>query len=213
MILPKVKAIRLQFFDLLLFSFYGLHLLSLSWSHNFAEAIFTAQKSFLLFISYLLFRLILEKNKGAQKWVAYTVWGLSIFTLIVTSIQMYQIGSAKGLDGKVIYELVGWAGHKNLVASYTFFLFSYLVYSYSFIKHKKLLLATMAWQLGIILLLRSRAVYVGLFSFSFIVGAYYLWQNSDSRKLIFYRLFPCIVSTGIYSCFRGQHHQCWKNLS
>jgi len=64
-IIPKFKAIKLQLFDGVLFAFYGIHLLSIFWSVNFAEAIFTAQKTLLLFLCYFIFRLIFEKHKSA----------------------------------------------------------------------------------------------------------------------------------------------------
>lgn len=196
-IVPRLKAIRLQLFDGVLFAFYALHLISISWSLNFAEAIFTAQKGLLLFISYFIFRLILEKHKEANVLIANTILALSLLVLSVTSLQVLEVGSAKGLDGKVIYELVGWAGHKNLVASYIFFLFCYLVSKASYIKYKKLLFFTLVWQVLLIVLFRSRAVYIALFSFLAIGAVYYVWQNSTHRKLIFYKLLPAFIGISI----------------
>ncbi len=216
-IVPTIKNIRLHLFDALVFAFYALHLFSISWSFNFAEAIFTAQKGLLLFLSYFIFRLILEKFKEAEIWITLMILATSLFVLLITSIQLYQVLMDTGIDGDNIYQLIGWAGHKNLVASYIFLLFCYLIAKASYVKYKGLLFFTLAWQLIIILVFRSRAVYLGLAVFLLIGGTYYLWTNTKYRKSLFNKILPALFILGTGGAFIastttiGQHYLTYLN--
>ena len=89
-LVPRSKTLRLQALDFTLLAFYLLNLLSVAWSKNFGEAIFTTQKYLLLLIFYFLFRQILAK--GQQYWdhLAKVLLALSVFVVLLTSYQFIQ---------------------------------------------------------------------------------------------------------------------------
>lgn len=209
-ILPKLKHIRLYLFDGLVFAFYLLHLVSSAWAFNFGEAIFTTQRSFVLLLSYLLFRLILDEQKDIKKFINWLVLGLSFLVLTVSTIAVAELAAGDGLADKNIYQLSVWAGHKNLVASYILFLFCYLVSQAKHIRPRPLLVFILIWQLALILIFRSRAVYIALFSFLVIGGIYFAWQQ-NYRKLIFFRILPAFLILASISVFIANRSQIGQN--
>lgn len=193
MIFPKLKQIKLKPIDGLLFGFYFLNLVSVSWADNFGEAIFTSQKCLLLAIAYLAFRLILEEDKKYASYLFPVLIGTAIIACIVPTVQLIEVATTTGLDGKGVYNVPGYSGHKNLASSYLFLLFSLLLFWFKDFNKKPWLYLLLGWMLVLILLLRARAVYLAIGAFAVINMAYFLLSNSKLRQLALRRILPAVV--------------------
>ena len=198
-ILPKVKRLDLQSLDIVLFAFYALNLVSIAWSKNFGEAIFSAQKYFLLALSYYLFRHILAEHKKYWQSVSRIVLWCTVAALLITSYQLVQTYFDQGLAGKAIYQVIGNSGHKNLAASFLFLLLGLNLY---FLAGQKKVQSwhywLIGWQLLVLFFLRTRAVYLALAAFSVVGLAYYLFSDAKMRRLALRRILPFVLSVGFF---------------
>lgn len=217
MVFPKLKAIKLKPMDGLLFGLYFLHLISVSWSDNFGEAIFTSQKYLLLVVVYLAFRLIFEEDKKYVGYLFPILIGTAVIACIVPSVQLMEVATKQGLGGKNLYSIPGHSGHKNLASSYLFLLFSVLLFWFKELNKKPWLYLLLAWMLVLILLLRARAVYLAIGAFAVINMAYFLLSDSRLRQLALKRILPAIVVTMIVGAatisFTGAGKQYLKYLN
>ncbi|MEO1628659.1 MAG: O-antigen ligase family protein [Bacteroidota bacterium] len=190
-ILPRVKKLDFQLLDGLLLAFYGLNLLSLAWAENFGEAIFSIQRYHLLFLCYYILRHALADLKSHQKLVANLLWICTVVAIGITGMQFVQTYLGEGLGGKAVYKIIGNSGHKNLAASFLFLLLGFNLY---FISLDRKIKAWHYWLLGLqlilIILLRSRAVYIAIAASSaYGLGKYFL-VNAQSRKLLYRQVLP-----------------------
>jgi O-antigen ligase len=194
LLLPKLKNVSLQLFDLLLFGFYILNLISISWAHNFGEAVFTTQRYLLLFLCVLLFKAILREHKQYLSQIATVITLVTIVALLVTSYQLLQLYGTQGLEGKNIYLVNGLSGHKNLAASLLFLLFGLNIYFLLLSKTKSSLrYLLLLWQFIVILLLRSRSVYLALGLFAVLSFSVYLFSSPELRRMALRRVLPAAL--------------------
>ena len=190
LILPELKRADFNLLDGAVFLFFGINILSLVWANDFSEAIFTAQKQFILAVSYYLFRLILSSKDNYQRFISKVFLFLTLFALVVISAQLFQVGMSKGLGGKAIYDINAYSGHKNLVASFLFLLFGFNIFFFQPKQNKLIFYTLIGWQLLLMLLLRSRAVYMSCALFGLIVIGHYLISGSKYREVLLKRIFP-----------------------
>ncbi len=189
-LLPQFKRVDLQLLDLSLLGFYLINIISISWSQNFGEAILTSQKYLLLLTIYFVLRHLFAQGKVYREQTAKILIALSAFVIVLVSYQVITTFFSEGLGGKAVYKIIGFSGHKNLTASYLFLLFCFNIY-FAIRRPTK---AWFYWFLGIqvilILLLRSRAVYIAMGAFALIGGIYYLNSTAQLRQMAIRRLLP-----------------------
>lgn len=190
LILPSFKKIDFNIIDTTIFAFFGINILSLFWANEFSEAIFTAQKQFILAISYYLFRLILCSKDNYQAFITNILLIVTVLAILGISFDIIQVGIDKGFGGKAIYSVVTNSGHKNLVSSFLFLLMGLNIFFYQSKKNNFLFYILIAWQLLLILLLRSRAVYLACALMGLVLGAYYMLSGSKYKELVLKRVLP-----------------------
>ncbi|MEM1322314.1 MAG: O-antigen ligase family protein [Bacteroidota bacterium] len=192
-LLPAFKRRNFHLLDVLVFGFVGLNLLSLAWAYNFGEAVFTAQKYFLLALLYYLFRHILVEKKDHRVALARVMLLLGAVAALIVSFQMIQTAGAIGLGGKSIYKVIGHSGHKNLVASFFFLILAFNVLLIRYADYKLLSYAIIGWQLLLVLLLRSRAVYIALAIGGVATAFYYVLGDQRYRQIALSRVLPALL--------------------
>ncbi|MDB4728421.1 O-antigen ligase family protein, partial [Saprospiraceae bacterium] len=200
LILPQVSKSKgiFHWMDGIVFSFYFLNLISVSWATNFGEAIFTTQKYLLFFITYYTLRHLLHKGKDYSSFLEKVILVLTIFVCALTSYQILQTFLADGLGGKAIYKVASFSGHKNLTASYIYLLFCFNLY-FSFSKKQPTWhYGLLGVQLILIILLRSRAVYLALFVSSLILLTNYVFLNKNLRQLVFRKILPFTLLVAVF---------------
>ncbi|MEL6639017.1 MAG: O-antigen ligase family protein, partial [Bacteroidota bacterium] len=198
LVLPYLRRTDVQVLDWSLLAFYCLNLLSVSWAKNFGEAIFTSQKYLLLFVGYYVLRHLLAEGKVHRDQMAKLLLGLSAFVVVLTTYQMAQTYLSEGLGGKAIYKVISLSGHKNLAASYLFLLLCLNI----FFAIRRPKAPWFYWLLGfqvlLLLLLRSRAVYLALGTSALISGGYYLTSSVSLRRLALRRVLPFALLLALF---------------
>ena len=153
--LKNQTAGRWQVFDMLLLGWYGMNLVSITWSLSWSEGIFYAQKTLLLFGVYWLLRKALHSNESSVRRELARI--TLAYTILLCCILIVQVGLAaakNGLDNETLYDFAsGVFGNKSLAAE---FLCLLLVFNGLFVAkaeklaHKRLVL----WVIfGVLLLL------------------------------------------------------------
>jgi O-antigen ligase len=203
-ILPKLPTIKFSVMDGLVFAFYALNVVSILWSRNFGEAIFTSQKYLLFFISYLLIRYILVGKEDYLAFLSKLLLIVSLFTCIITSYQLIDFFLYKRDIPKAIYKIVGYSGHKNLAASFLFLLFCFHVYYAALKKQRLWYFFFLGIQLLILLLLKSRSIYLALICFSAISLFSYFYTNKTKyasllKKAVPFALLLFLMAAGVLS--------------
>ena len=191
-ILPKLEKVDFNILDAAVFLFFGINLASLTWAADFSEAIFTAQKTFIFGISYYLFRQILNSKKIKTLFISRVFQILTLIALTLISSELLQVATSQGLDGKAVYKITTQAGHKNLVASFLFLLLGLNIFFHQPKQNKLIFYLLIGWQLLLILLLRSRAVYMSCALFAIIVGGYYALQGTNPRVKLAKKVLPLL---------------------
>lgn len=199
MVLPKIKTIRLQFADALLFGFFALNLVSLSWADNFGEAILTTQKYFLLGLIYFLFRQILSEDKSFRNLIFPVVVATSFAACLIVSRQVIVQLAGDGLGGKGVYELIGFGGHKNLASSYFFVLLGLLLFWARDYGRKWWYVLLCVWMVLLILLIRTRAVYLAVAASGLAWLVFAGFANPALRKILLRAIVLGAVLIGVLS--------------
>jgi hypothetical protein len=114
--ITKIK-LRWTWLDLLILLSYLWTALSITWARNFAEALFQAQKSFLILVVFLWLRHVLLAHKEGES-VLYKA--LLLANIIVLSVAYVQLIKLPELNLVRVYDVVGLNSHKNLLASFLF---------------------------------------------------------------------------------------------
>lgn len=191
LLLPRLKNMSIQALDLLLFGFYLLNVASISWAHNLGEAVFNTQRYLLLLTCILLFKSILREHKKYLPQIANVIALVAMVALSFTTYQLIQLYATEGLGGKNIYLINGLSGHKNLAASILFLLFGLNIYFLLVSKTKQsLIYAMLVWQFIIIILLRSRSVYLAMALLGVLSFSAYLFSSPALRKMALKRVLP-----------------------
>ncbi|MEO0725855.1 MAG: O-antigen ligase family protein [Bacteroidota bacterium] len=206
-VLPALKKVSLTGMDALLFAFYAWHLVSVLWADNFGEAIFASQKYLLFAILFLCFRQVLEEEKSYRDRIFPMIAACSILVCIVVLTQILQQLGAEGLADKGIYKIIGHAGHKNLTASYLFLMLGFLLYWLREHSRKPWYLLLLVAVGVLMLMLRSRAVFLAVMIGGFIYGLYLL-ASRESALINTYRrlltaMFTVVLITFIGLIFTG----------
>ena len=197
LVLPRLRNLRLQMADAVFFGFYALSLISVSWADNFGEAIFTAQKYMLLALSYLLFRSIIAEDRIHRNQIFPVIVATSVLACLIVTAQILTQLSGEGLADKGVYEIIGFSGHKNLASSYFFILLGLQLFWLNEHGKKWWYILLAVWMVLLMLLLRTRAVYLAIAVAMVIWGVYLIFGNAKLRNLFLRRILPGIVLVGV----------------
>ena len=188
---------------------------SLIWAILPSAGYLAVQTSLLTFVYYLGFRLLGKEAEGFifEKGIA----ALSAVTLGIFFIQLFGTGFKSGLSGDAIYQVIGFSGHKNLLASFLFLLFGLTWYSSIGKPALFWVKAIMAAQLIAIFLLRSRAVYLATFLFIAVQGLHWLKTRNNKKfiwvwKASLYWVAGALLAITLFFTLGGTR-QDFKNLN
>lgn len=185
-ILPTKAVFKIVWLDILFLGFYILSLVSLTWAIVPAAGFISVQTIGLSFVYYILFRILYPAF--GDKFILNALLIGVVLSLAVVFYQLIELGLKSGIGGDHIYKIAGWAGHKNLVASFQFLLFGLLLYYIFTCRPKYWVYYFLILQLALILVLRTRAVYLAVASFGVILILYFLFANktyfASSKKRI-----------------------------
>lgn len=171
-------------FDFVLFAYCALHFISLAWSQNIAEGVFEAGKSVVLVGGFYLIRNLLSSSEVLE------TRHLKRINLLITCglllLMMYQFSyMMTNYNHPNPYHIKGLSSHKNLLASFLMLLLPLNIVG--MLKErgvfKTLFIAFTGLQFTALVLLQSRAVYVGLglAAIFFVASNFGLLKNGLSK--------------------------------
>jgi len=169
-----------SFYDLILVAYCAMHFVSITWSQNFAEAVFEAGKSVVLIGGFFLLRRLLLSNKKLQthylKRINLLISGFLVLVIIYQFAHMMT-----NFNYPSPYHIKGFSSHKNLLASFLMLLVPLNIVG--LLKERggfrTLFIVVAGLQLTALVMLQSRAVYVGLVVFF----AFFLFTNLSNLNL------------------------------
>lgn len=192
---------RINRIDYLFIAFFGIHLLSITWAINRAEAIFSTMKIGLFVLLYFLFKWLFNSYK--EQALIVITWCICILSLILSFFalyQLYQVSLEVGFDRFTVSPVTGLSGNKNILSGtlYTLLPFLFLgVYR----THKKtrwifilsiLILIYLIWQL------RTRSILVALFIFTLSTIIYYLYGSLKYKLLNNALIVTPFIAIGVF---------------
>ncbi len=197
-VFPKAKNVKLVILDICLFVFYLLNVFSILQSQLPSAGYLLTQSILLLFTTYLFFRFFVSKIP--TEFILNTFIALSILVLLICTNDLIQVANSEGFAGRSIYKVIGFSGHKNLLSSYLFLLFGFLLYflnSLSIPKAKRyLIIGIMTWQIICVVLVRSRTIYISFVLLALIYGFYYL-KNRNILQFKYVKQFGLALVIGV----------------
>ncbi len=179
-----VKAIPFTFITVLLTGYYVWSLVSISWAHNFGEALFQTQKHFIFVFSILLFSFLIKNFKQTPIYIARALVCLVPIILIVFLKQIADALQSEALGPYTMYKVPGLSGHKNLFSGYLFFMSAFFILGHLTDRSvwKKFYIPSFVIVFTILLILITRAAYVGgvAFVLTFLLLAYITKKRSGN---------------------------------
>jgi O-antigen ligase len=156
-------------------------LVSVSWANNFAEAIYSAQKSIAQFAVFSLALFYLWKEKRQEKFIVVASLILGLTAAIIFFSQFEYISFSNRL---LLEKIKTFSGHKNLFGSFLFLLFPFCILGIiGFRKHLRLLAIVVSLLVfAILILLQVRAVWLGLLAVVFL-SPFLLLLHQKWRKI------------------------------
>ncbi|MBK7970501.1 MAG: O-antigen ligase family protein [Bacteroidetes bacterium] len=158
-----VKVIPFTLITILLTGYYLWSLVSITWAHNYGEAVFQSQKHFLFVFSILLFSFFIKNNKHTPLYISRALVCLVPIILIVFLKQIADALHTEALGPYTMYKVPGLSGHKNLFSGYLFFMSVFFILGQLTDRSswKKFYMPSFVIVFSILLILITRAAYVG----------------------------------------------------
>lgn len=187
---------RLNGFDLLLLAWYGMNILSVSWSFSWSEGVFYAQKVLLLFGVYWLVRNALLHNETLTRHtLAYIIRALTLVVSIILSVQVGMAVMDHGLDNQHLYDYAsGVFGNKGLASDFLFFL---LIFNFLFkneFKRKTLFWASAGVLFLLLLILQTRTVYLATTAALMVYFPFRALLEPGFRFVFFRKILPLSIA-------------------
>lgn len=186
-------------YALIMFVYFCVNLVSFFWANCFSEAIFESLRVVQFLLCYLLFFNFLINYKSSRCLLI-----VSVLSAILILTGWYQLIELNIIDSKSLYSIVGFQNHKNLFSSFLFLLIPFNVVSYIKFKdsHFRFLFGLCVLMLvSLILILQTRAVYVGLLGSIitlFVLGIFIVKQNFI-KPIIAIFVLASLLCLGLYS--------------
>lgn len=175
--------------DSLFIAFFGIHLLSVIWAINSAEAIFSTMKIGLFILLYFLFKWLFNSYK--EQTITTVIWCFCVLSFILGFLamyQLYQVSLEVGFDRFTVIPVTGFSGNKNILSGTLFMLLPFLF-------------------LGIY---RSNKKARWIFSISILILIYLIWQLRTRSILIAFIIFA--LATATYCLYGFFKHKPLKTL-
>ncbi len=141
------------------------NLISIQWSHNFSEAIFAAQKWILFATVFWICRILCGDLLSKEVFYIARVSRLfTVLILLVVSGRLVLLYSEGTYSNEALYGLQNMFGHRSLISAFIMLLLPINLMDVR--RSQRLLTSTngiILWQIIVIVLLQSRAVYLALF--------------------------------------------------
>ncbi len=172
--------------------------LSVSWSLNSAEAIFSASKVIVGFSVFVLARYFLQQDPVKTLKVIYeAAIVLAVLLIILVTSDLLQI---KNFSKDEMYKVTALHGHKNLLSSFLLLILAILVPALidSTAKRKTLILCLVVVLAGLILVLRTKAVWLGILFALFAALLLIILRNKKIRVSLFAVTLIIIVSAVLF---------------
>jgi O-antigen ligase/Tfp pilus assembly protein PilF len=150
--------------------------LTICWSLNKAEAIFESSK---LVLSYVVFLLAAKLLQSPQSRTRSQLLKISVLVVIIEFIvACFQLTNAGGLNKESMYLVTGLNGHKNLFSSFLFLNLCFLLMAYCKLSDtwKVVTITGILLNTALIILLRTKAVWVGIAAMLVIAGAIQIFK-------------------------------------
>ncbi|NND05799.1 MAG: tetratricopeptide repeat protein [Saprospiraceae bacterium] len=172
--------VKLSWLDISVILFCSWNLVSLGWAEHLAEGLFAAEKWILFSGGYFIIRVIFRQD--IETVISYLPKVSRIATLYILLIITYELATLLA-DGSYnntsLYELQRLFGHRSLIAGFLMLLIPLNLLD---VKVRGALFtpisALIGWQVVVIIMLQSRAVYLGLFVMLAIIGMY-SWRKRN----------------------------------
>jgi O-antigen ligase len=145
--------------------------ITICWSLNKAEAIFESSK---LVLSYVVFLLAAKLLQSPHSHTRSQLLKISVLLVIIEFIvACFQLANAGGLNKESMYLVTGLNGHKNLFSSFLFLNLFFLLMAYRKLPDtwKIVTITSIVLNTALIILLRTKAVWVGISAMLVIAGA------------------------------------------
>lgn len=174
--------LKLYWIDLAFALYYLISCISLLWAHTASAGFLTVQTILLSLVYYLLFRQLPEIVN--HSFLFGCLLSASLMILFIAFVQVLVLGSSAGLAGNHIYEITGWVGHKNLIASLLFLLFCSTVYYANAIKANFAVYSMLLVEMTFMVLMQSRATILALFLYLALIIGYTIWTKGMKNPFI-----------------------------
>ncbi len=204
-----LKNVSLRPLDLVLLLFYVIQVAGVFYARNVGEAIFTAQKSSLVFGAYVMMRIILEQYAAAARWMLQITTALSVILLCLLVGQVIYYAGSQGLSNEALYAVSGAMGNKSLAAEYLYMLLPFQLMAIMENKsspHYRWYICLPALSMIMIGLLQVRTVYAALLIF-LLAAAYSLFpflRRWSWRRWLALGAGACVVFASLVFLFKAE---------
>ncbi|MFT5891961.1 MAG: O-antigen ligase [Dokdonia sp.] len=203
--------------DMLFLLFFGIHIISICWAQNTAEAIFSTTKIGVFVLLYLFFKWLLFQYK--EKAITSIIWSIFCLALllgIIASYQLYQVHLEVGWDRFTVKPVTGRSGNKNLLSGLLFTCIPLLLLGVFRLKRKinwiYILLAFLLTYL--VYQIRTRSVYLAIAVCITMVLLYYAYWYYKYRWLkVMFPILSILLATTCVIFFLGYSQDISEVLS
>lgn len=192
--LKKSKHSGLILLDIFFLTYYGIHLVSLSWAMNFGESIFTTQKIFLSFCVYYLARVFSSHRKIdlVKVFSTMSLWLTGALCAYVT-FEIVRLSLTQGYSNQTLYNVSGAMGNKSLLSEFLFLLIPLNLIGFEKGKFRNFFVAAIIYQVLLIIVLQTRTVYLTLFIIGLLYLIHILLRSESFRGVFLKRIAPIFV--------------------
>ncbi len=159
----------------LLLLFYLLNLSTVLWSNSFAESIFESQKMLLWFGVFFNAVVFYQTYPSFKKWAFKSS---IVLTFIGGAIALIQMAQLPTVNAHTLYNINAICGHKNLFSSLLFLLLMFSLQGVLYLQNtwRKLAVFSTMLLFSFIVVLQTRAVWLGFFFTLFTFGVLFFWK-------------------------------------
>ncbi len=192
---------RINLIDYLFIAFFGIHLLSITWAINSAEAIFSTMKIGLFVLLYFLFKWLLNSYKEqALTTITWCICILSLILGIFALYQLYQVSLEVGFDRFTVSPVTGLSGNKNILSGtlYTLLPFLFLGVYRSNKKTRWIFILSIVILIYLIWQLRTRSILFAGVIFALATVMYYLYGSLKYKLLKTVLIVTPFIAIGVF---------------
>lgn len=197
----KQKGSSIDLVSLFYLAYFIFSCLSFCWANTSSEAVFDNARLFIavsvFFISYRLYK---HNKDGALNLLCKLSIVLVLAELLIV---LYHLSLLKSLQKEELYSVTGLNSHKNLLSSFLYLQLLFLIVG--------IVKLTKAWKyasvaallvtLGIIALIQTKAVWIGVIISVFIYGALLLYKRFNIKLNFIGGLVSCLVLANLFFMF------------